>query len=416
MMAIKIIKWVSIIFLVLLGTLSMPADDRQPKVLNGIDVLREQNFAPLAGKHVGLITNQTGLAADGRTTVELLSDSGVCKLVALFSLEHGINGILDAEVDSSVDESRGIPIYSLYGWAKRPTEEMLKGIDILVFDVQEIGARFYTYATTMAYCMEEAAKADIPFIILDRPNPLGGLRVEGPMLDPDKTSFNGYMPFPVRHGMTIGELARYFNAENGIGVQLRVIEMRGWLRSYYFWDTGQLWVNPSPNIRRMAAAMLYPGVALLERTNVSLGHGTDTPFEVVGAPWIEPRRFADALLEAGMPGVQAVPVFFTPDSRTHSGRRCGGVSLTITDTEKLNSVFLGLTLVSVLHKLYPEEFDIDDVISLLGNAAAMKKLKNGYPPAEAMGEGSQEFLKFLSKRRAALIYDIARVRKEGEQP
>jgi len=415
MRALKIIKWVSILYLALLGTLFLPAEDRQPKVLNGIDVLREQNFAPLAGKRVGLITNHTGLSADGNTTIDLLFQSEICELAALFSPEHGIDGILDSNVGSSVDKSRKIPIYSLYGDTRRPTAEMLRGIDILVFDIQDIGARFYTYATTMAYCMEEAAKADMPFMVLDRPNPLGGIRVEGPMLDPEKTSFTGYMPLPVRHGMTIGELARYFNSENRIGVRLQVIEMRNWLRNYYFWDTCQLWVNPSPNMRNMMAAILYPGICLLESTNVSVGRGTDRPFEIIGAPWIEPTRLSTRLMEFNVPGVRAVPLFFIPKSSTHRGIRCGGVSFVLIDSDRLNSVFWGLTVISVLHELYPEEFRIDDVIHLLGNATAMKKLKHGNPPSEVMGEGSREFLNFLSKRRNALIYDIAPRRKEGKQ-
>jgi uncharacterized protein YbbC (DUF1343 family) len=401
-----IIKSMSIFLLVLLAALPMPSADRAPKVLNGIDVLREQNFAPLAGKRIGLITNHTGISLDGTSTIELFFKSEACKLVALFSPEHGIAGILDENVTSSVDESTGVPIYSLYGETKRPTPGMLQGIDVLVFDIQDIGARFYTYVTTMAYCMEEAAKANIQFFVLDRPNPLGGTRVEGPMLDPDKSSFIGYMPLPVRHGMTVGELARYFNAEKGIGVQLRVIEMQGWLRSYYFWDTGQLWINPSPNMRTMLAAILYPGVCLLERTNVSVGRGTDRPFEIIGAPWIEPRRFADSLREAQIPGVQIVPLFFTPKSSVHQGARCGGINLLLDDLKQINSVFLGLTLVSVLSELYPDDFQMDNVMDFLGNAEAMKRLKAGQSPAEIISENNLDFRKFLSKRRASLIYDI----------
>ena len=250
----------------------------------------------------GLVTNHTGLAADGTSTIDLLFRSKICRLVALFSPEHGIRGTMDEKVGSSVDEATGLPVHSLYGDSRRPTAEMLKDIDVLVFDLQDIGARFYTYIATMAYCMEEAAKANIPFIVLDRPNPIGGTRVEGPMLDADKTSFNGYMPLPVRHGMTVGELARYFNTENRIGAQLQVVPMRGWRRSYYFWDTGQVWVDPSPNMRSMPAALLYPGVCLLERTNLSVGRGTDRPFEIIGAPWIEPRRLVAALQAARSAG------------------------------------------------------------------------------------------------------------------
>jgi uncharacterized protein YbbC (DUF1343 family) len=379
--------------------------DKSPKVMNGIDVLREQNFAPLAGKNVGLITNHTGLASDGTTTIDLLYRSEACKLVALFSPEHGIRGVVDSPVISSMDEATGLPIYSLYGENRRPTPEMLKGIDALVFDIQDIGARFYTYITTMAYCMEAAAKQNIPYYVLDRPNPVGGIKVEGPMLDEDKTSFVGYMPLPVRHGMTVGELARYFNREKKIGAQLHVIEMKGWRRSFYFWDTGQLWVDPSPNMRNMLEAVLYPGVCLLEASNLSVGRGTDRPFELVGAPWIEPRDLAAALQSVQPPGVKFVPVFFTPSASIYRGTKCGGVSILITDSEKLNSVLVGLTLISVLRRLYPTEFEVGKVMDLLGNAEAMRSLKSGRSPAEALRADRPEILDFLAKRRKALIYD-----------
>ncbi len=412
---LAIMKRMYIFALALLGTMSLEGTDRIPRVLNGIDVLRDQNFEPLAGKRIGLITNHTGLAADGTTTIDLLYKSAVCKLVALFSPEHGIRGTMDSNVDSTVDESTGLPVFSLYGDTRRPSAEMLKDVDALVFDIQDVGARFYTYITTMAYCMEEASKANIPFYVLDRPNPIGGVHVEGPMLDENRTSFVGYLPLPVRHGMTIGELARYFNAERKIGAQLRVIAMKGWRRSYYFWDTGQLWVDPSPNMRNMMEAILYPGVCLLEGTNVSVGRGTDRPFEIVGAPWIEPRRFAASLRSTLIPGVRFVPVFFTPNADKHRGMRCGGVSVILTDSEKLNSVLLGLTLISVLHKLYPAEFDINSAMGLLGNAEAMRKLQAGQPPSEVLQAGISDLSKFLIKRRKALIYDLEPRPTEGRQ-
>ena len=386
----------------MLSPLPAQAPDR---VLNGIDVLREQNFAPLAGKRVGLITNHTGLAADGVSTIDLLFKTDVCKLTALFSPEHGIRGNVDAKVDSSVDKATGLQIYSLYGATRRPTPEMLRGIDALVFDVQDIGARFYTYITTMAYAMEEAAKAGIPFYVLDRPNPIGGVKIEGPMLDADKTSFTGYMPLPVRHGMTAGELARYFNAGKHIGAKLEVIAMKGWRRKHIFWDTGQTWVNPSPNMRGVTAAILYPGVCLLEQTNVSVGRGTEKPFETVGAPWIQPNNFAGLLREAGVPGVEFVPLYFTPDSGRHKGVRCGGVNMIITDHEKLDSVFLGLTLISVLRSLYPSVFEINRVNDLLGNDEAMQILKTGKMPVEGNWEKYPAFLNFIAARQSALIYD-----------
>jgi uncharacterized protein YbbC (DUF1343 family) len=387
--------------------------DKMPKVLNGIDVLREQNFAPLAGKSVGLITNHTGLAADGTTTIDLLFRSKVCKLVALFSPEHGIRGILDAAVGSSTDEGTGLPLYSLYGEVRRPTPEMLKGIDALVFDVQDIGARFYTYSTTMAYCMEAASKQGIPFYVLDRPNPIGGLKIEGPVLDKDKLSFVGYLSLPIRHGMTIGELAKYFNVQNNIGAQLQVIAMKGWRRSYYFWDTGQSWVNTSPNMRNMLEVLLYPGICLLEDV-VSVGRGTDRPFELVGAPWIEPRSFAAALKAAQLPGVEFVPIFFTPNASNYQGVMCGGVNILITNCEKLNSVLVGLTFISVLHRLYPGKFEMGTAIRLVGNMEAMKRLKAGESPADVLHAGSPEMQDFLAKRRKALIYDsVPDSRKRG---
>jgi uncharacterized protein YbbC (DUF1343 family) len=398
-------KLISFFMLMFIGTLHLAGADRAFVVLNGIDILREQNFEPLEGKRVGLITNQTGLSTDGTTTIELLFRSKTCRLAALFSPEHGIRGIMDGKIGASVDDSTGLPVYSLYNDGRRPTAEMLQGIDALVFDVQDIGARFYTYITTMAYCMEEAARAGIPFYVLDRPNPLGGIRVEGPMLDADKTSFVGYMPLPVRHGMTVGELARYFNAENRIGAQLQVIAMKGWRRSYYFWDTGQLWVDPSPNMRNMAEAILYPGICLLEGTNVSVGRGTERPFEVVGAPWIESRRLAAALQAEQIAGVRFVPISFTPNASNNQEMNCGGVSIVITDIEKLNSVLLGLTLISVIHRLYPEKFEIDGITGLLGNIEAVKKLKTVQAPAEVLRQDNPNLRKFMAKRRKALIYD-----------
>jgi uncharacterized protein YbbC (DUF1343 family) len=379
--------------------------DKPTRVLNGIDVLRRQNFAPLAGKNVGLVTNHTGLAIDGASTIDLLFRSGICKLVALFSPEHGIRGAMDEKVTSTVDEATGLPVHSLYGATLRPTPEMLRDLDALIFDIQDVGARFYTYSTTMAYCMEEAARTKIPFYILDRPNPIGGSSVEGPMLDADKTSFVGYMPLPVRHGMTLGELARYINAEKKLGADLRIIQIEGWRRRSYFNDTGLLWVNPSPNMRSLVEAIFYPGVCLLEATNVSVGRGTDTPFEVIGAPWIEPRALAAELKAARVPGVDFVPIYFAPTTSTNRGQKCGGVNLILTDRDKFNSVLNGLTLISVLYKLYPKNFEIDRTIRLLGNQQALNELKDGKLPADVVRAANAGMHDFLAGRQRALIYE-----------
>jgi uncharacterized protein YbbC (DUF1343 family) len=399
--------YVVILAFLLLEIAPMRGGDSAPRVLNGIDVLRQKNFELLSGKRVGLITNHTGLAADGTSTIDLLYKSTSCKLVLLLSPEHGIRGTMDSTVNSYVDETTSLPVYSLYGNTKRPTVEMLQNIDALVFDIQDIGARFYTYITTMGYCMEAAAKTGIPFYVLDRPNPIGGTKVEGPMLDADRTSFTGYMPLPVRHGMTVGELARYFNAEKKIGVQLHVIEMKGWSRSDYFWDTGQIWVNPSPNMRTMMAAVLYPGLCLLEQTNVSVGRGTERPFELLGAPWIEPKRFSAELEKEGVPGVRAVPVFFTPNAGKHQGKTCGGLSLTITDVAELNSVLLGISLISILRRLYPDEFEMDRIMDLMGNAEALKQLQAGQSPDRVLRTGSSQMQEFMAKRRKVLLYGKA---------
>ncbi len=401
----------------MLASLSSPlvAADTAPKVLNGIDVLRQQNFAPLAGKRVGLVTNHTGLAADGATTIDLLFKSGVCRLVALFSPEHGIRGTMDSKVSSSADEATGLPIHSLYGDTRRPSAEMLKGMDALVYDIQDVGARFYTYSTTLGYCLEEAAKAGIPIFVLDRPNPIGGKAIEGPMLDKDKTSFIGYMPMPVRHGMTLGELAKLFNTVNKIGADLRVIPMKGWSRSQYFYDTGQIWVNPSPNMRSIQAAILYPGICLLEATNVSVGRGTDRPFEIIGAPWIEPTRLAALLSAERLPGVKFVPQFFNPNASTNQGLKCGGVQFVLTDPERVNSVLVGLSVVAALYKLHPDKFEIDKVLRLMGNESALQALKNGQAPAAILKAGAAEMTEFMSSRSKALIYTPLSGPKEGNR-
>jgi len=280
-----------------------PATPPSPPVQSGIDALRGDGFAALQGKRIGLVTNHTGRARDGATTIDLLHGAKGVTLVRLFSPEHGIRGILDANVPSTTDEKTGLMIQSLYGDTRRPTTAMFEGIDTMVIDLQDVGARFYTYMTTMAYVMEEAAKNKTAVVVLDRPNPIGGYQIEGPILDKAALSFVGYYPMPIRHGMTLGELARLFNAENKIGVQLNVIQLRNWKRDAYFDATGLPWINPSPNMRNLIQATLYPGIGAIESTNVSVGRGTDTPFEQVGAPWIDGVALADALNARSIPGI-----------------------------------------------------------------------------------------------------------------
>jgi len=257
---------------------------RAVRVQTGLDVLQVEKFAPLRSKHIGLITNHTGADAEGRRNIDLLAKAPGVTLVALFSPEHGLAGRADEKVASSKDPTTSLPVYSLYGDTRRPTDEMLKGIDALVFDIQDAGVRFYTYTVTMAYCMEEAAKRKMSFFVLDRPNPMGGEIVEGPMLDPDKTSFVAYFPLPVRYGLTIGELAQFFNSENHIGADLQVITMRNWHRNYFFESTGIKWIPPSPALRTAKGSVLYPGIEILQSSGVSVGRSTQTPFEQFGAP------------------------------------------------------------------------------------------------------------------------------------
>ena len=275
--------------------------------LTGIDVLEAENFVPLAGKRVGLITNQTGIDRNRRSTIDLLAHAPGVKLVALFSPEHGIRGTLDERVSSTKDEATGLPVYSLYGETERPTDAMLAGVETLVFDIQDAGVRFYTYITTMGYAMEAAAVHHIAFYVLDRPDPLGGERIEGPMLNRDRTSFVGYFPMPVRMAMTLGEMAQMFNAEKKIGCDLHIIRMQDWRRRFWFSDTGLPWVNPSPNLRSPEAGILYPGLEILRASGVSVGRGTDAPFELFGAPWIRGDDVAAYLNRRAIPGVRFEP-------------------------------------------------------------------------------------------------------------
>jgi uncharacterized protein YbbC (DUF1343 family) len=377
---------------------------RAARVQTGLDVLASQKFAPLRGKHIGLITNHTGLDSQGRSTMELLSRAAGLQLVALFSPEHGLAGHNNEKVSSSKDPSTGLPIYSLYGETLRPTDDMLKGIDTLVFDVQDAGVRFYTYTATMAYCMEEAAKRKIAFFVLDRPNPLGGEIVEGPMLDPDKTNFVAYFPLPVRYGLTIGELAQLFNAENHIGADLHVITMKNWHRNYFFESTGIKWIPPSPNLRTTKGSVLYPGVEILQNAGVSVGRGTETPFEEFGAPWLNGDEVAAALNERHLPGLHFAAQPFIPIVGLYSGQRCGGVAIRITDRYKVRSMHMGLEIAAVLQKLYPKQFDPAKLLELTGNSETVQQLQSGVAPEKIVASWSDSLAAFDNVRRKYFLY------------
>jgi uncharacterized protein YbbC (DUF1343 family) len=353
-----------------------------PPVQTGIDVLRAERFAPLRGLTVGLVTNHTGVARDGTPTIDLLHEAPDVELAALFSPEHGIRGILSGSVPSGRDESTGLPIHSLYGETRRPTAEMLEGLDAVVFDLQDIGARFYTYITTLAYVMEEAAARNIKVFVLDRPNPIGGYQIEGPALDETAIGFTGYFPqMPIRHGMTLGELAQLFKAERTIGVDLTVVAMKNWRRDDWFDETGLPWINPSPNMRNMYQATLYTGIGAFESTNVSVGRGTDTPFEHVGAPWIDGQRLSDELNARQIPGVRFYPVRFTPTASRFADQECQGVFIIVTDRNAVRPVRVGVEIASALWKLFPEDFGIDSAARLFGSVAGLGRIKIGDNPS-----------------------------------
>ena len=280
----------------------------------------------------------------------------------------------------------------------------MKDLDALVYDIQDIGTRFYTYISTLGYVMEEAARAHVPVFVLDRPNPIGGVEVEGPVADADRLSFTAYHMIPVRHGMTIGELARFYNQERKIGCDLRVIQMEGWQRSMWFDETNLTWTNPSPNMRSLTEATLYPGIGLLETTNVSVGRGTDTPFEVVGAPWIDEQQFAAYLNNRKIAGVRFVPVRFTPESSVFKGEECGGINVVITDRARFRSVLNGLEIAAALWKLYPAQWKLDNYIRLLVNADTLERLKRGEPAGEVVRSWSTNLEEFRKARARALLY------------
>jgi uncharacterized protein YbbC (DUF1343 family) len=374
------------------------------RVQTGLDVLEAQKFAQLRGKHVGIITNHTGLDAQGKSTIELLTHASGVQVVALFSPEHGIAGHADEKVSSSKDPSTGLPVFSLYGETNRPTDEMLQGIDAFVFDIQDAGVRFYTYTVTMAYCMEEAAKHNIAFYVLDRPNPIGGDVIEGPMLDLDKASFVAYYPVPVRYGLTIGELAQFFNAENHINADLHVIAMKNWHRNYFFESTGIRWIPPSPNLRTMKGAIPYPGLEILQNAGVSVGRGTETPFEQFGAPWMDGEKVATSLNAAHLPGLKFVPLSFIPVSGLYAGRRCGGVGIRIGDRAAARSMRMGLEVAALLQKMYPQDFDVSKTITLLGNAETVQKLKDSVPATEIVASWQAALSDYDKTRRKYFLY------------
>jgi uncharacterized protein YbbC (DUF1343 family) len=338
----------------------------------------------------------------------VLAQASGISLDVIFSPEHGVTGTLDTtDINNSKDAATGIPVYSVYGAkeaARRPAVEVMKNLDAIVFDIQDAGARFYTFETTLGYFLEAAAKSGTELIVLDRPNPITGSVVQGPVSDAGRESFTDYWTVPVRHGMTMGELAKMFNAERGINAKLTVIPMKGWQRGDWFDSTGLAWVNPSPNLRSVTEAVLYPGVALIEGTNVSVGRGTDSPFEVVGAPWIKSRELASYLNARGIAGVRFVPVSFMPNAAAHSGQTCEGVNILLTDRNGLDAPELGIELASALKKLYPADFKMERIAELLANQSVYDALVAGRDPRRIAQDWQDDLEKFETLRKTYSIY------------
>jgi len=374
-------------------------------VLNGIDVLEKNNFKELNNLRVGLVTNHTGRNLVGKQTIDVLKNAPNVKLVALFAPEHGIRGELDQEgLKDSIDEKTGLPIYSLYGETRRPKPEHLKNLDALVFDIQNIGVRFWTYETTLLNVLEEAAKAKVPVYVLDRTNPIGGAIVEGATADADKLSFVVSHTVPVRHGLTIAEFAQLVNAEKRIGADVRAVKMENWARSMWFDQTAQTWTNPSPNMRSLTQATLYPGIGLLEYTNVSVGRGTDTPFEVVGAPWLDGQKLAVYLNARNLSGVRFVPIRFKPKASVFKDEELGGINIIITNRENFKSVRTGIEIAVALRKLYPTNWKTDNYNRLLANAEIFEKVKLGDAPEEIEKAWQKDLENFKSRRAQFLLY------------
>ena len=385
---------------------------RNGTVKTGIDVLEDHAFdilkAPEGKRHIGLVTNQTGVDSSGRRTIDVLAQAPGVSLDAIFSPEHGVTGELDTtNVGNSKDAATGVPVYSVYGGsdaARRPSPDVLRTLDAIVFDIQDAGVRYYTYESTLGYFVEAAGKAGIEMIVLDRPDPVTGSFVQGPPTDTGHDSFTNYWTVPLRHGMTMGELAKMFNTERNLNAKVTVVAMDGWQRGDWFDATGLEWVNPSPNLRSLTEAALYTGVAVVEGTNISVGRGTDTPFELLGAPWVKGKEFASYLNARGIAGVRFVPTTFTPTSSVYNGQKCEGASLVLTDRNALDGPELGIELAAALHKLYADDFKLEKIQQLLVNQSVYDALVAGQDPRRIAQDWQEGINQFQQIRQKYLLY------------
>ena len=384
-----------------------PTQDVIGNVYPGIDVLVERDFDILQGKKVGLITNHTGLSRNGVSDIDILFNTKKCTLAALFCPEHGIRGTADEKVESGKDEQTGLPLYSLYGKSNKPTKEMLEGIDVLVFDIQDIGTRFYTYIGTMALAMKSAKENGKKFVVLDRPNTIGGKKVEGAI--PPESMCGGLTsiyPIPTRHGMTIGELALMFNDHFKIGCDLEVVKMKNWERRMYFDETGLLWVNPSPNMKTLNGAIFYPGLGVSE-TSVSVGRGSERPFEMYGAPFFDSNKIADSLSKRNIPGVHFIPYSFTPSAKYHifKDEKCNGVFAILYDREKFDSVTAGLHMIQAFYESNPDKYKVTDGLGMTGDKNAWDMLtQQKLTPEEIVARWQPKIDEFKKIREKYLLY------------
>ncbi len=387
--------------------------DARPRVKTGIDVLEQRGFDLLrAGsgvrRRIGVLTNHTGRDSQGRRTIDLLAAAQGIHLAAIFAPEHGASGALDTtDIAHSRDAETGVAVYSVYGSSeaqRRPPPEVMRTLDAVVIDLQDASVRFYTYATTLGYFLEAAAQTGTEIIVLDRPNPITGALVQGPLSDAGQLSFVNYHPLPVRHGMTLAELAQLFNAERRINARLAVVPTQGWKRGQWFDQTGLAWVNPSPNLRSLTQATLYPGVAMVEWSNVSVGRGTNAPFELVGAPWVDGGRLADYLNRRQIPGVRFAAAEFTPTSSQYGGTLCHGVRITLVDRDALDSPLLGVELMSALVKLFPADYKLERTSHLVANRRVLEGLAAGRDPRRIAEEWREDLRRFLAVRKKYLLY------------
>jgi uncharacterized protein YbbC (DUF1343 family)/CubicO group peptidase (beta-lactamase class C family) len=387
---------------------------RNGQVKTGLDILEERNFEPLRSsdgktRRIGVVTNQSGFDAKGKRTIDILAHAPGVELVAIFSPEHGVTGSVDTtDIGNTVDTATKIPVYSVYGDTtekRHPPMDIMKDLDAVVYDIQDAGVRFYTYETTLGYFLEAAAKTGAEMIVLDRPNPITGTYVQGPMSEPGTESFVNYTQEPVRHGMTVGELAKFFNGERNIGAKLTVLPMEGWVRGDWFDSTGLMWVNPSPNLRNLVQEALYPGVCLIEGTNVSVGRGTDTPFEIFGASWIKPKELSDYLNARDIQGVRFVPITFTPAKGSKFGeQQLGGVNIVLMQRDFFDAPELGIEIASALHALYPNEFDMKRMPLLVGSQKIVDDIANGVDPRRIWQDWQEPLQTFMTVRKKYLIY------------